>query len=383
LEPFSSEWKIPLFKIYTDTDDLRFVSKVIKRGSFWAVGPEIEEFEQLLANYLGLDYCVAFNSGTSAGHAALLTIGVKPHDEIIVPSFTFISTANWIKMVTGETKFVDIEEQNLGIDPKNLEKIISKKTKLIIPVHYAGLPCKIKEISNVAEKKKIPLIEDCAESLGSKINNKLTGTIGKLSIFSFAQNKVLTTGEGGAITTNSKKFNEKLKLIRSHGRVEQQNYFSSNIKSKYISLGFNWRMSSLTAALGISQLRKLDKLINLRRKNANYYSSRLQKIDEIKVPKEPPNCVHVYQLYSILLPNEKIRNRLMLFLTKRGVMSKVFFSPIHLTDFYKKEHQFDKRKLPITEAVSKRILSLPMYPGLKKEELDYVTNTILEFFEKN
>src|SRR3989344_4049287 len=210
----------------------------------WTLGPEVEEFEKKLANYVGTDYCVTFNSGTSAGHAALIAIGIKPKEEIIVPSFTFIATANMALMVNAKPKFVDIEEQTLGLDPAQVEQSITKKTRTILPIHYAGLPCKIDEIAIIAKKKKIPLIEDAAESLGARIGNKMVGTFGGISIFSFAGNKTLTTGEGGALTTNSKKLFEKLKLIRSHGRLDKQNYFSSINKSDYVSLGYNWRMSS-------------------------------------------------------------------------------------------------------------------------------------------
>ena len=187
-----------------------------------------------------------------------------------------------------------------------------------------------------SKDKKIFLIEDAAESLGSHIHKKMIGTYGDIAVFSFAGNKVMTTGEGGAITTNSKKLFEKLKLIRSHGRMDKQNYFSSNISPNYTTIGYNWRMSSITAALAISQLSKLDKLINLRRKNAKYLSSRLKKFQQIKVPNEPVGHNHVYQLYSIRLSSHKLRNTLMKFLAKKGIMTKIFFEPVHLTNFYKK-----------------------------------------------
>lgn len=330
------KWKIPLYKIHVDKDAVRSVSNVVKRGMNWALGPEIEEFEKLLADYIGADYCLTFNSGTSAGHADLLAMNLKTQTEIIVPSFTFIATANWTLMVDAKPKFVDIEEETLGLDPKKIESSITKKTKIIMPIHYAGLPCHIREISNLAKNYKITLIEDAAESLGASIDNQKVGTFGELSIFSFAGNKVLTTGEGGAITTNSKNLFEKLKLLRSHGRLIKQNYFLSNEIPKYVALGYNWRMSTLTAALGISQLSKFGKLIKLRRSNAAYISARLSKYEHIQVPKEPSGYKHVYQLYSIRLANSKIRNQLMKFLTDKGIMSKIFFEPVHLTSIYKK-----------------------------------------------
>lgn len=375
-----TKWKIPLYRIASDEEDVKSVSKVILRGTDWAIGKEISEFEKLLADYVGTKYCLMFNSGTSALHAGLLALGVDHRHEVIVPSFTFIATANSVLMVNAKPKFIDIEDETYGLDPHLIESSINKKSKVIIPIHYAGLPCKIEEIQNIAKEKKIILFEDAAESLGSKIHNKKVGAFGDLSMFSFAGNKVLTTGEGGCITTNSKQIFENLKLIRSHGRVDKQNYFSSILKPEYVTIGFNWRMSSITAALGISQLHKLEKLIDLRRKHAKYLTSRLSKFEQIKTPVEPFGYRHVYQLYSIRLPNLMTRNKLMKFLTKKGIMSKVFFDPIHETKFYKKMTA-SKSHLNTTKSVSEQILTLPMFPGLKKEELDYICDSIKEFIE--
>ena len=374
------KWKIPLYKIFNDEDDVRIVSKVIKRGMDWAIGPEVEQFEYQLAKYVGSNYCLVFNSGTSALHAALLSLGIRG-GSVLVPSFTFISTANSALMVGAKPTFVDIEEDTLGLDPSKIGRAINTSTKAIMPVHYAGLPCKIEEIKEISKKKKIPLIEDAAEALGSRIRKKMVGTFGDLSVFSFAGNKVLTTGEGGAIVTNSNKIFNKLKLIRSHGRIEKQNYFSSNIKPEYIELGFNWRMSSISAALGITQLSKMEKMINMRRKNAAYLSSRLNKYDKIKVPTEPKHYRHVYQLYSIQLPNLNKRNMLMKFLTKKGIMSKVYFNPIHQTRFYKQSGFSKTRNLQVTERIANKILSLPLYPNMKKEELKFIIDSVSEFLE--
>jgi len=377
-----NKWKIPLYKVFTDNDDLRAVSKVIKRGMEWANGPEIEEFEKNLSKYLGTQHCVTFNSGTSSLHASLLAVNVSRDNDVIVPSFTFISTANSSLMVNAKPKFVDIENETLGLNPQLIEKAISKKTKAILPVHYAGLPCNITAISQIAKRKKIVLIEDAAESLGATIKKKKVGTFGDLSIFSFAGNKVLTTGEGGVVTTNSKKLYKKLKLIRSHGREERTNYFLSNESPTYVTLGYNWRMSSITAALANSQLDKLEKLINMRRKNAKILSSKLRKFRQITIPNEPNGYRHVYQLYSVRLTNSKLRDGLMKFLSKKGIMSKIFFDPIHLSDFFKKQH-YSKIKLPVTKKVSNQILSLPMYPGLKNEEINYIYHSIGEYLERN
>ena len=370
------KWKIPLYKVDWDKEDVRTVTNVIKRGMDWAIGPEIEEFERSLANYHNSKYCVVFNSGTSAGHAALLSLNLKPSSEIIVPSFTFIATANWPLMVGAKPIFSEIEEETLGMDPSNLDSIISKKTKVLMPIHYGGMPCKIIEIKKFAEQHKLTLIEDSAESIGSTIGNKKTGSFGDMSILSFAGNKVLTTGEGGAVIVNSKKTYEKLKLIRSHGRQINSNYFQTNETPNYISLGYNWRMSSMTAALGISQLGKLEKLIFKRRKNSQYLSSKLNKHSKIILPSDYKNHKSVFQLFSIRV-TDNLRDNLMKFLTGKGIMSKIFFEPVHLTQFYSKY----KIPLPKTEKISREILTLPMYPSLTKEDINFISDSIDEFFD--
>ena len=375
-----TNWKIPLYKVSNDSSEIKAISKIIKRGMDWTIGPEVEKFEKSLAKYIGTKYCVSFNSGTSAGHAALLSYNLKNNDEVLVPSFSFIATANWPLMVNAKTKFVDIEEINYGMNPNNIEESISKKTKIIMPTHYAGLPCKIKEIKRISKKNKITLIEDAAESIGSKINKQKVGTFGELAIFSFAGNKILTSGEGGAVVTNSKEKFEKLKLIRSHGRKTVKNYFSSIQTPEYIEMGYNWRMSSITAALCLSQLNKIEKLINLRRQNAKYYQKKLAKIEEVKIHTEPNGYKHVYQLFSIQLSSKKTRNDLSKFLAKKGIMSKVFFEPIHRTKHFS-NYKIKQKKLQVTETVSERILSLPMYPELRKEEINEITDSISEFLE--
>jgi perosamine synthetase len=376
----TDQWKIPLYKVLTDKEDIKQVSNVLKRGTDWAIGPEIEKFETSFAEYIGRKYCVAFNSGTSAGHAALIALGIDAKSEVIVPSFTFISTANWPLMVQASPKFADIEMQTYGMDPKDLESKISKKTKAVIPIHYGGLPCKINEIKEISNKNKFYLIEDAAESFGASLNGRKIGSFGTVSIFSFAGNKILTTGEGGALCTDSKELYEKIKLIRSHGRQLHSGYFSSMQDHDYFSLGYNWRMSSITAALGLSQLDKIEKIIDMRRKNAKYYQSKLKNIKEISLQEELPGFKHVYQFYPILLPNSTVRAKLMNFLASKGIMTRVFFKPVHKTMFFSKIG-YGSLNLPNTEKISKQILALPMFPTLQKEEINYIIDTITKFFE--
>ncbi len=374
-----NEWKIPLYKIYTDDEDVNIITKIIRRGKDWAIGPEIEELEDIIKNYIGCDYCATLNSGTSALHATLLSYGITNGDEVLVPSFSFISTANSVIFTSGKPIFTDIEEEHYGINPKNIHENISSKTKAIMPMDYGGLSCKIQEIKEIAEKNDLILIEDAAECLGAEVNNKKVGSISDTAIFSFCGNKVLTTGEGGAIVTNDKSIYEKIKLIRSHGRVDKNQYFNDPSNPNYIELGYNWRMSSITAGLGISQMNKIEKIINLRRQNANYLSNRISKHKEIKIPNEPNGYKHIYQMYTIRLSSKNIRDKLQKFLLLKKIFCKVYFNPIHLTTYY--NQKYNNQKLPITETVSEQLLTLPIYPNMSNEEMNYLTESIDEFFE--
>ena len=374
------DWKIPLYKIYTDDEDVDVITRIIKSGYKWALGPEIEEFENALKKIIDVDYCLTLNSGTSALHSTLLAYNINQKNDVIVPSFTFVSTANSVINVNANPIFADIEETTLGLDPDLLSEHITEKTKAVIPVDYGGLSCKIFDIIEKSKDNNLFVIEDAAESIGSKINNKQVGSQSDTSIFSFCGNKVLTTGEGGAIATNDKKIFEKIKLIRSHGRLDQINYFENTSNSEYVGTGYNWRMSTITAVLGLSQLRKLEKLIMRRRNNAEYISSRLSKFSEIITPKEPPGYEHTYQMYTIRLPNKQIRDKFHDYLIKKRIFSKVYFEPIHKMEFYKTK---SSQKLPITEKISEQVLTLPMYPNMENEEKKYLIDSISEFFEMN
>ncbi|MBR9706174.1 DegT/DnrJ/EryC1/StrS family aminotransferase [Candidatus Pacearchaeota archaeon] len=366
--------KIPLFKIYWDEDDIKLTENAIKKGMNWAIGANVEKFEEKISNFIGTKYSVVFNSGTSALHSVLLAYGISEGDEVIVPSFTFIATANAPLFVGAKSVFADIEEEKLGLDPEDVKEKITKKTKAIIPVHYGGCPSKIKELKKVAEDHNLILIEDAAESFGAKINNQNIGTFGDSAMFSFCQNKIISTGEGGAITTDSKETYERLKLIRSHGRSEDQNYFQSSAPSDYVTLGYNFRMSNIIAALGVSQLKKIDMIINMRRRVAGILNEKISKIDNVRPPIQSKDSFHVYQLYTIRT-HPSMQDSLINYLNEKGIMSKIYFEPIHQTHYYKNVLGYDV-KLPVTERVSKEVLSLPIYPTISDKDIGYICENI-------
>jgi perosamine synthetase len=373
---------IPLFKTYSDKDDAIAVSNVIKRGNFWAIGPEIEEFEKKIKEYIGVNYALVFNSGTSALYTLLLAHDIKGK-EVIVPSFTFIATANTVILAGGIPVFAEIEDETFGLDYEDVKKRITSKTKIIMPIHYGGFPARdIEKLKKLCEEKNILLIEDNAESYGSKINDKFTGTFGNSSIISFCQNKIISTGEGGMILTNSKNIYEKTKFLRSHGRVEfEEDYFSSIKDNDYVEAGYNFRMSSMTAALGLSQFEKINKLINLRRKKGKYLLNKLSKNKNINLLTQYDNHFQVYQMFTIKLKSQKIRDNLQNYLKKHGIQTKTYFNPVHLKSLFRQNYKFKKGDLPITEELSSKVLTLPFYPHIKKKELDYIIKISNDFFK--
>jgi perosamine synthetase len=371
-------WKIPLFKMYWDAQDIVAVTKVIKRGSYWTMGPEIQSLENNIAGFIGKKYGVTFNSGTSALHATLLAYDIKHGAEVIVPSFTFIATANVVVLTGATPVFADIERQSYALDPEDVKEKITSKTKAIIPIHYGGGPCKnIKALQEIAEDHHLVLLEDAAESLGAKIHNEYVGTFSDAAMFSFCQNKVITAGEGGIVITDSKTIAEKLQLIRSHGRVEsKEGYFATTQELDYIQAGYNYRLPSINAALVLSQFKKFNRIIHMRREKAAYYTKKLSKIKDIRTPTESKGEYHVYQLYTIELPDKKTRDHLQQHLTKAGIMTKVYFEPIHLKTFYTKEFNHKKSDLPVTEEMAEKVITLPLYPSLTKKEMDYIISAI-------
>lgn len=379
-----SDRKVPLYKIYWNRDDVESVSKIIKQGMFWTTGPKVDEFERIVARYVGRKHGIAFNSGTSALHAILIAYGIKPSDEVIVPSFSFIATANAVLFVGAKPVFADIEEKTYGLDPEDVEKRITKKTKAIMPIHYGGGPCLIDKLKEVADDHGLLLIEDAAESLGARLKGRKAGSFANAAMLSFCGNKIITTGEGGVLVTDEREVYEKVKLIRSHGRLESRDYFSSSDIGEYVTLGYNWRMSSLLAALGISQMAKLDKVISLRRKKAQHMTTDLLRLEGIAPPNPPLGHYHIYQMYTIRVKKgAKVRDALQEYLSKKGITTKVYFSPIHQTQFYRNTFGFKDSELPVTEKLSRQVLTLPIYPTMTADEMQYVTTNVKQFLENS
>jgi dTDP-4-amino-4,6-dideoxygalactose transaminase len=376
--------KIPLYKAFTDDQDVRMVTSVLKRGSSWAIGPEVAEFERLVASYVGRKYAVSFNSGTSSLHAAMLALRVSRGDEVVVPAFTFIATANAAIFVGASPVFADIEKTTYGLDPESLGKAITRRTKVVIPAHIGGIVCKFAgELEDYARGRKVIMVEDACEALGSNSEGRRAGTFGDVSVLSFCANKLISTGEGGMVLTDRKEYYDRLKLVSSHGRLDKVPYFNSSVSPDYVDLGYNWRISSMTAALGVSQMGKLERAVVQRRRVAAKLSSRLKRIESIEVPVEPEGLRHTYQMYTVRVRGgRRARDALNLFLSSKGINSKVYFEPIHRTRFYREMLGDRTPHLPVTEWVSSRVLTIPVYPSMTDEEVGYTADCIGEFFAR-
>jgi len=372
-------WKVPLFKMYWDEGDIKNTTDAIKSSINWAIGKYTTEFEEKIASYLGAKYCVTFNSGTSALHAAMIAHGIGKNDEVIVPSYTFISTVNAPQFVGAKPVFADIEERTCGLSPEDIVNKITSNTKAIIPVHYAGMPCNIKAIKEIADERDLIVIEDNAESFGATVDGKMAGTFGDSGMLSFCQNKIITTGDGGAIITDNRDVYEKLKLVRSHGRLDTENYFDTNAYMDYVTLGYNFRLPNILSALGLAQINKVDEIISMRKKAGEYYNQRIRKeLPEITLPSLPTGNKSVYQMYPIRV---KYRDELMEHMKKEGIMTKVYFIPVHTSYFYSQVRK-ENPTLPVTDMIAKENLCLPFYPDMPQEEQDLVIDAMIRYFQE-
>lgn len=366
---------IPLFEIDYDESDISNVTESITRGGYWAKGPYVDEFEERLEALLGVEHAVTVNSGTTALVATLEALGIDGDDEVIVPSFTFIATANSVRLTGGEPVFADIEPETYGLDPKSVEAQITDSTAAIIPVHCYGAGCRIQELVEVAAKHDIPLVEDAAEVLGAEYNSEKLGTFGDAAALSFCQNKILPTGEGGAVVTDDDNLAEAVELYRSHGRASSE-YFQSAGSGQYAGLGTNIRMSDLTAALGCSQLDRIDNLIAGRREAAERLDRGFEKIDGVSPHQPSEGGTHVYQLYTVELSEEINRQHVVETLDEHGVSSKVYWDPpAHRAEYYQRT-KTNTPTLAVTDKIAGQVLSLPMHPNLTAEETDRIVAAV-------
>ncbi|MXV63859.1 aminotransferase class I/II-fold pyridoxal phosphate-dependent enzyme [Natronorubrum sp. JWXQ-INN-674] len=375
--------EIPLFEIPWDEADVSNAVDSITRGSYWANGPYIEEFEDGLESYLGVDHAITVNSGTTALVAALTAHGIGEGDEVIVPSFTFIATANAVRLVGARPVFADIERETYGLDPEHAETMVTDDTAAILPIHPYGAACEIDRLEEIAADADVPLIEDVAEAFGADYRGRTLGSIGGSATLSFCQNKVLPTGEGGAVVTDDDDVARRLEQFRSHGRASSD-YFDSADSGEYVGLGTNVRMSDLVASIGCAQLEKVDAHIANRRRAASRLSEAFSSMNGIEPHTAAGRGRHVYQLYTVTLGETVDRDVVIDTLDQRGIASKVYWDPaVHLTDPYREAYGYEPGLLPVTEDVTDRVLSLPIHPNLSESEIDRITAGIRAGIERS
>ncbi|MCK5474029.1 MAG: UDP-4-amino-4,6-dideoxy-N-acetyl-beta-L-altrosamine transaminase [Candidatus Aenigmarchaeota archaeon] len=359
-------------------EDIKEVVSVLK--SDWiTTGPKIKEFEDALCSYINCKYCVVVNSGTSALDITVQSLNLPKGSEVITTPFTFVATSNSIIYNDLTPVFADIQKDTFNIDPKEIRKKITKNTKAIIYMDYAGQPCDINEIKKIADEFGLYLIEDACHAIGAEYENKKVGNFADLTIFSFHPVKHITTGEGGAVATNNKEFYEKMLLLRSHGIDKSiQERYGSNATWAYDMkyLGRNYRMTDFQAALGISQLKKLDLFIKKRQKVVTRYKEHLKKIKEITLPQVNCNVNHAWHIYTILLDETIDRNAFFKYIKNLNIGVNVHYIPIYKHTYYKNKFNFDKNDYPITENIFKRIITLPLFPSITEQDIEYIIECI-------
>ncbi len=370
---------LPYNRPLIEEEEIKAVVNTLNSG-WLTMGPKTVEFEKSIAEYTGAKNAIAVNSCTAAMHLSLIALNIGKGDEVITTPYTFASTGNVIVHVGAKPVFVDIERETYNIDPEKIKEAITPKTKAIIPVHYAGQPCEMKSIMKTAEDNDLSVIEDAAHAIGAEYESKKIGTFGTTTCFSFYATKNITTGEGGAITTDDDKLAGKLRILRLHGISKDAWKRYSEKGSWYYEIedcGWKYNMTDVQAALGIHQLKKLDRFTEMRRKLAEIYDEELKKVEEVITPSENPNAKHVYHLYPILLKRFN-RNRFIEKMSERGIGCSVHFIPLHLHPFYKNMFGFKKGDYPSAEWVFEREVSLPLYPKMRSEDVVSVANHITE-----
>jgi perosamine synthetase len=365
---------IPIAKPHIDEKDIEGVKKVLESGML-SLGPKLSEFEEKFAEFIGTKYAIAVSSGTSGLHLCMKALNLKEDDEIITSPFSFISSSNCILYEKAKPVFVDINEQTKNIDPEQIEKAITPKTKAILPVHIFGEPCDMESIIKIAEKYKIPVIEDACEAIGTIYNGKKVGSFGLASVFAFYANKQMTTGEGGIVCTNNEMVYNLCKSLRNQGRAEDMQWLDHN------KLGFNYRLNDLSCSLGITQLQKIDFLIKEKEVLAKKYNEILLDIPNIKLPKETEH--KSWFVYTINLDQKYNRDKIIKEMQKRGIATKPYLPSIHLQKFYRDTFNYKEGDFPVSEKISNTSLALPFFIGLKDDEINYIKQNLKEVLQSD
>lgn len=351
-------------------NEKKYLNECIDTGWVSANGRFIDEFQSKFAEFCGVKYALACSNGTVTLHLALLALGIKEGDEVIMPTLTYIATANAVRYCGATPVFVDCERDTWNIDPDAIEKAITKRTKAIIPVHLYGLPCDMTKIMNISKKYNIPVIEDAAESHGAMWDGKKVGSFGAIGSFSFFGNKIITTGEGGMVVTNDKFLYDRMKLLRSQGVDPNKKYW-------HLEIAYNYRMTNMQAAVGLGQLEKIDWHLSQRMRIAKLYQKHLEKIkDYIEVQTIRETSTHSYWMYTIMLKDNvsKSRDEIMRLMEEHNIEMRPVFYPMNVMPPY-----FDAdAHFPNSEKISSRGINLPTHALLTEEDIIFIVNCLEE-----
>jgi dTDP-4-amino-4,6-dideoxygalactose transaminase len=374
----NSNSKIPLLRPFFDSEELEEIQKVLESG--WvSQGPKVKEFEKKVADYLGVKYAIAVVNCTSALHLSSLSLGIKPDDEILVADYTFPATGHSVLYCRAKPVFVDVDLRTYNINPELIEGKITERTKAIIPVHTFGQPAEMDRIKEISEKYNIKIIEDAACAFGAQYKGRYAGTIGDIGCFSFHARKGITTGEGGMVVTNDEDLAQRIRELSIFGMrnawdVERTDEF---VIPEFVNIGYNYKMSDIAAAIGVAQLKKLEKIIKRKRELAKYWDEKLQEIEDIEAPFVKENVKHIFQSYVALLnPNIK-RNKIIQELMQKGVQTQIGTYASHIQPVYN-----SKEKCPNSMEVFNRSLALPMYYMLNEESIGIAAKYIKTALER-
>lgn len=360
--------KVSLVQPDLSGNEYRYLVECVDTGWVSSKGKFIHLFENRFAEFIGTKYAVSTNSGTAALHLALVALGLSSNDEVLVPDLTFVATANAVAYTGAKPVLVDVDRNSWNIAPEHILEKITPHTKAVIVVHLYGNPVDMTSISKIAKKYGLYVIEDAAEAHGAQHRNKTVGSLGDIGCFSFYGNKIITTGEGGMITTNSKRIADKVRFLRDHAMDKTRSYY-------HPCIGFNYRMTNLQAAIGLAQLERIDSFISKKLSVAAKYDQLLHRLDSlIELPPRTSGLKNVFWMYSIVLKRRKLRDKLRQYLAKNGIESRPFFVPLHHMPMYRELNTY-----PNSNYLSKNGISLPSNIFLTDSDIEYVSQTIRSF----
>lgn len=367
---------IPFHKTHITQEEIEAVVQAMKSG-WLTMGPKTLEFEEKFREYLGVGYALSTNSATSALHLALKAIGIKEGDEVIVPTNTFIATAEVVTYFNAIPVLCDIEEDTFNLDVSKVEDLITSKTKAVIPVHYGGQPCDMDELKVLCQKYELKIIEDAAHALPSSYKGRKIGTIGDITCFSFYATKTLSTGEGGMVVTNNREWYERMKVNRLHGiSKDAWDRYTAQGSWYYevVENGHKYNTTDLNAAMGLVQLRKVESLREKRAAIAKFYNQAFKE-SNIRIPFLKDDRSTSWHLYPVLVEN---RNKVILELKENKIGASVHFIPVHKHPYYRDKYYYQNEKYPVANRIFEQTLSLPIYPDMSMAEVGYVADKLKE-----